>query len=315
LTGFSQLFWSILPVFALIGIGIGFRRFGLVGIEAEPSMIRLVLFVCFPCFAFDTVLGSPSMQNPATVAEAPVVGCLLTLLALGTAYFAGRAMGLSVGTGLRTFAFAVGIGNYAYLALPIAGGLWGAETQSVMFAHNVGIEAALWTVGILILSGQSPTQGWRKLFSPMILALVLAGILNLAGLAPRFPHWIALIVHLLGGCAIPLGLVMTGVNLSAHLRSGAELVDLRIGAAASLVRLGIIPVVFLLAARELPLSAELKRVLVVQAAMPSGVISIILAQHFSGQPLTAVRIVLATTALSLLTCPLWIQLGRTWVGV
>jgi len=71
----------------------------------------------------------------------------------------------------------------------------------------------------------------------------------------------------------------------------------------------------LAAAKWLPLSVELKRVLVVQAAMPAGVMPIIIARHYGGQPLTAVQIVLGTTILALITIPLWLRLGLAWVGV
>jgi predicted permease len=81
------------------------------------------------------------------------------------------------------------------------------------------------------------------------------------------------------------------------------------------VRLGIFPVLILAAAKWLPLSIELKRVLVVQAAMPAGLMPIIIARHYGGQPLTAVQIVLGTTVLALLTIPLWLKAGLAWVGV
>jgi predicted permease len=55
-------------------------------------------------------------------------------------------------------------------------------------------------------------------------------------------------------------------------------------------------------------------VLVVQAAMPAGVIPIIIAQYYGGKPLTAVQIVLSTTSVGLVTCPLWIRAGLAWVG-
>ena len=61
--------------------------------------------------------------------------------------------------------------------------------------------------------------------------------------------------------------------------------------------------------------AELKRVLVVQAAMPSGVSSILIARLYGGQPIVAVQIILGTTILALFTIPLWIHLGFSWVGL
>lgn len=65
----------------------------------------------------------------------------------------------------------------------------------------------------------------------------------------------------------------------------------------------------------MPCPIELKRVLVVQAAMPSAVLPITVARHYGGIPVTAVQIVLGTTAISVFTCPLWIRAGLVWVGL
>lgn len=91
--------------------------------------------------------------------------------------------------------------------------------------------------------------------------------------------------------------------------------SIRIPAAACILRLGIFPVAFLLFAFLMPLSVELKRVVIIQAAMPCAVFPIVLARHFDGSPEVAFKVVLSTTLVSLLTIPLWISLGLEWMPV
>jgi len=88
-----------------------------------------------------------------------------------------------------------------------------------------------------------------------------------------------------------------------------------VAVAACIARLGILPILMLCLARWLPCTVDLKRVIVVQAAMPAGVIPIIIARAYGGQPLTAVQIVLSTTAVGLITCPLWIRAGLVFAGI
>jgi predicted permease len=66
-------------------------------------------------------------------------------------------------------------------------------------------------------------------------------------------------------------------------------------------------------AAVLPLSPEMRQVLVVQAAMPAGIIPILIARHYGGQTLTAVQVVVGTTVLGLVTTPLWLRLGLAWL--
>lgn len=310
-----QLLQLILPVFALIAIGVVVRRVHWIEGEAETSLLRLVVNVCFPCLIFESITGNAALQAADNVLLPPLLGFAVTAGGFLLARAVGQAAGLTVGTGLRTFALTVGIANYGYLPLPIMAGIWGPESRGVLLVHNVGVEAALWTVGVLVLSGLSLREGWRKLVSPIVITLVVAVVLNLAGAAPHLPKIFTDLVHSLAVCAIPLGILMTGVSLANYLGDVRALVHPKITVLACVVRLAVLPLLILAAAKWLPLSIELKRVLVVQAAMPAGVVPIIVARHYGGQPLTAVQIVLGTTALGLLTIPLWLRVGLAWVGV
>jgi predicted permease len=312
---FGELFRLILPVFALIAVGVALRRRHWIEGEAEASLIRLVVQVCMPCLVFDTIIGNGSLRNPANLLLPPLAGFGLAAVGIGVSHLAGRAAGLSNGTGLRTFALSAGICNYSYLPFPIVGGLWGARTQGVLLVHNMGVDLAIWSVGIVVLTGGSVRKNWRRIVSPMLVTLLVSVAINICGFSGRVPGFVASIAHSLGVCAVPIGVVMTGVSMADYLDEPSKLLHRNVALAATVVRLLVLPVVILCAARWIPCDVELRRVLVVQAAMPAAVIPIILARHYGGQPLTAVQIVLSTTAAALVTCPLWIRVGLAWVGL
>ena len=309
-----QLMLLVLPVFALIGVGVGVRRLGWMEGEAETSLIRLVVNMLYPCLIFESIAGNEALRSADNLVMPPLVGFGVTFLGMRAGLLVARLIGLQVGNGMRTFALSAGITNYAYLPLPIMAGIWGSQSTGVLFVHNLGVEAAVWTVGLLILSGLSLREGWRKLISPMFVSLVLAVVSNLTGFTPLIPKLAMDTLHALAVCAIPLGLIMTGVNLANYLHTPSELFDLKVSGAANLLRMAILPVLMLLLARYLPCSIELKRVIVVQAAMPSAVIPILLSRLYGGHPRTAVQIVLTTTALGVIMIPLWLRVGLAWIG-
>lgn len=308
-----QLVLLVMPVFALIGVGVLVRRLGWTEGEAETALIRIVVNLCYPAFIFESVANNAALRSPGNLLLPPLVGFFVTWLGIQAALLVAKIIGLQVGTGLRTFALAVGITNYGYLPLPIMDGIWGPQSIAVLLVHNVGVEAALWTVGVIVLSGMSLRDSWRRLVSPIFIAIVVGVACNLTGLTPLLPKVVTATIHALGVCAIPLGLVMTGANLATYLHRPSELFDVKVSLAANALRLGLLPVVMLLIARYLPCSIELKRVLVVQAAMPTAMMSIILARLYGGHPRTAVQIVLSTTALGIIVIPLWLRIGLAWV--
>jgi predicted permease len=311
----AGIFLLILPVFALIAVGVALRRFHAVEDAAETSIIRVVVYVCMPCLAFDTIVGNTSLRDPGNLLFPPLAGFVTTSVGFAVAYYAGRAIGLGKGGGLRTFALAAGIANYSYLPFPIIGAIWGAHAQGVLLVHNVGVDLALWSVGIVVLTGASLRDGWRRLISPMLVTILAAVAINICGLSAGVPGFVRVMAHSLAVCAVPLGLVMTGVNLANYLDEPAKLLHRNIAFMGCIVRLLVLPALMLCFARWLPCSDDLKRVLVIQASMPAAVLPIIIARYYGGQPLTAVQVVLSTTAAGLLTCPLWIRAGLAWVGI
>ena len=312
---YGQLFLTLLPVFALIVLGAGLRHAQWISEPAEASLFNLVVKVTFPCLIFESVAANPALHQPGNLLLPPLLGFGLTLLSMATGWYVARALGLTIGHGLRTFALAVGLANYGYLPLPLMDAMFGPDSRAVLLVHNVGVEASIWTAGILVVSGAAPGAGWRRLVNAPIIALVAGLAANLSGAMPHVPGVALSVVHALGLCAIPLGLLMTGVSIQPHLDDPKQLVDPRVTLTAWLVRLVVLPWFFLLAARWLPCSVELKRVLVVQAAMPSAVISIIIARVYGGRPLVAVQIVLGTTALALFTIPFWLHFGFGFAGL
>lgn len=315
MTSYGQLFFVLLPVFAMIALGVGLRRWSWITEAGEDSLLKLVVNVTTPCLIFEAVAANPDLREPGNLLGAPALGFGLTLASMAVGWYVARALGLTFGHGLRTFALAVGLTNYGYLPLPIMDAMFGPESRALLLVHNVGVEAAIWTGGVLVVTGLSPLAGWRKLINAPVIALFVALAVNLGGAAPQVPELVMKFVHALAACAIPLGLIMSGVSIQPHLDDPKQLVDTRVTLMAWLLRLGLLPFVYLLAARYLPGSVELKRVLVVQAAMPSAVVSIIVARLYGGQPLVAVQIILGTTVVALFTIPLWIRFGLTFAGL
>ena len=117
----------------------------------------------------------------------------------------------------------------------------------------------------------------------------------------------------LGAGAFPLAIFVTGAVIMDLI--GRERPTLRASMGGTAVRLALLPVFMLAAAKFLPMPHLLKQVVVVQAAMPAAMTPILLAKLYGGRPAVAVEIVVATTVASLATLPLVLAFGRWWVGV
>jgi predicted permease len=304
-----------LPVFGVMAVGLVVRLRRWLPDEAEQGLVGLLVNLFYPALILDNVLNNAALRDPGNLGWAPLVGFGTTAGGMVAGYYLGRLMGFTVGGGLRTFALAAGAYNYGFIPMPIMEAIWGRDSWGVLLVHNVGVESAIWTVGILLLSGLSLREGWHKLVNPAVIALVVALVLNLTGAGALLPEVFRKTVGMVAVCAIPLGVLLSGTTLGGCFDHPRELLDVRTVAGSVLLRLVLLPVGFLLLARFLPCPVELKRVIVIEGAMPAAMISLWLARYYGGHPLTAVRVVVGTTVVGLAVIPLWISLGRWFVGV
>jgi predicted permease len=114
---------------------------------------------------------------------------------------------------------------------------------------------------------------------------------------------------------VPLALLLIGAIMADELPQLRTAAGWRVMSVATLLRLGLFPLLFLAMARWLPITPDLQRVLVLEAAMPAAVFPIVMARHYRGDAATALRIVLSTSLVSLVTMPLWLRLGLDWIGI
>jgi predicted permease len=211
--------------------------------------------------------------------------------------------------------FSVAIYNYGYLPLPLALALFDRETVAVLFVYNVGVEIGFWGFALWLLAGAGLRANWRRFLNPPLLTIVGTLTLNAVGGDAWVPGVVRDATNLVGQCAIPVGLLLIGAIMADHTREFVSAQGGRVMLLSCALRLGLVPLVFLWLATVLPAGLELKRVLVLQAAMPAAVFSIVLARHYGGDAATALRVVLATSILGLLTIPLWLRFGMYLVGL
>lgn len=309
-----QVLTASLAVFTVVGLGFLLRRVNWLTHEADESLLKLVIRVLMPCLILSVVMDNRAIDDRSNLMIPPVVGYGLTALGFAVGWLVARLMGPKLGLQTavqqRTFALCVGMFNYGYIPVPLCESLFDQETLGVMFIHNVGVELCMWTLGIALISGRLGLSGLKRIINPPSVAIVLALFLNLTNTADQLPAFLLKIIPWLGVCAIPVALLMIGATVADHFRKRDIVQGKRIMGSALLLRLGLLPAAFLLAAWFVPGSTELKRVVVLEAAMPSAVFPIVLARHYGGDVRTAVRVVLATSLVSLITMPAWIALGR-----
>ncbi len=339
---FGQIVASVLGVFLIISIGAICRSRKWLSREADFSLAKITANVLMPALFLDRILNDPTLESLSTAWVPPLFGFGFTaggiLLAWGTAKLIGPWFGLTTDLQQRAFAICAGICNYGYIPLPLAQIFYPlAEVDLIL--HNVGVDLALWSVGVAIVAGGVPAKdtdhdanrtsenqraktrtGWFQLFLPAITSAPLIAVA--VALTLRATHWNEMIppsmmksIHLLAGASIPMGLLLSGAIIIDFLRAAkwagaTPVICLAIG-----FRQLLMPIAMLGIAGVALSQTDMKQVMLLQAAMPSAVFPIVLTRLYHGDTATALRVVLSTSIAGLFLIPLWMSLGAWWLSV
>jgi predicted permease len=339
---FGQIVASVLGVFLIISIGALCRSRKWLSRDADFSLAKITANVLMPALFLDRILNDSTLDSMSTAWVPPLFGFGFTagglLAAWGTAKIFGPWFGLKTDLQQRAFAICAGICNYGYIPLPLAQIFYPlAEVELIL--HNVGVDLALWSVGVAIIAGGVPaktkdavathsaenrrekTRGkWIQIFLPAVTSAPLIAVA--VALTLRATHWNEMIpvslmksIHLLAGASVPMGLLLSGAIIIDFLRAAqwagaTPVICLAIG-----FRQLLMPIAMLGIAGVALSQTDMKQVMLLQAAMPSAVFPIVLTRLYHGDTATALRVVLSTSIAGLLLIPLWMSLGAWWLSV
>ncbi len=289
----------IAPVFVVIAVGFIIKRF--TSIETS-SISNIILYAFSPALIFTSItrssLGSSEWLQISFVA-------LATTLALaGAAWSTSKALRLdrklTSAIVLSTSCF--NAGNYGLPVNLLAFGEKGLELAIVFF---VSTSLLGFTLGVFIAS--QGTRAFRESIKsvvrlPLIYALIAALVVRVGHF--DVPSPILQGVNLMSQAAIPSMLVILGMELAhtAGFQSGSISWKL-VSFSSALKLLFPMPFVFLLSGL-IGSGGLTQKVMLVQASMPTAVLTVVLAVKFGGDSRFVTSVVVLSTLASVVTLTL-----------
>ncbi len=294
-----------LILFLLVGLGYALKRLRIFGEDESKMLVKLVLRVTLP-----TVIALSFIHTELAVRHARVVGTGIVslVLLLGAYYFILRKFikdRPTLGTALQLAFFS----NMGFLGVPVIQQLFGEEgvSYAVLFGQVTSGDLAFFTVGIMICAAFSPLdhgKSKKELFlqslkMPVVLAIPLGILLHFVPL-PKFILDTAQLVAKANPFLImfAVGLMLTPEKFSKKLIFPTL--------ALCIVTLLIDPVIVYGLGKAFALGGLALKVAVLQMAMPSAVLIVVMAKEYKLNVELSESVLVASTILSLATLPMWL---------
>ncbi len=298
LTIFSN---NLLPVF--LAAGAGYILAKITNLSPRP-LSQVIFYIFSPCLIY-TLLTDSDLSNGDILRMA--LFAVATIASVGALTFlVGKAFKLErrILAGTVLGSMIMNSGNYGLPVILFAFGDEALKYASLFFAAN---SMTAYTLGVLVASmgkASFPTAVKSLAKVPGVYALILALVMMRTGWQTPLP--LARTVNLLGDASIPAMLVLLGMQLKNANLAGKG----RPLALATTMRLVGGPILGIILAPIFGLSGAARQAGVTESAMPTAVLTTVLAMEYDATPSLVTTIVFTTTILSPLTItPLLAILG------
>jgi len=292
---------NILPIFLIAGVGWALARW----LQADAKTIsRVTLYALSPCLVFNLLVTS---RLSADEFGRIILFTLGTILGMGTiTWLVAQVMRLDramVSVLMIVVMFANG-GNYG---LPLTLFAFGQDALARATIYFVISVILTYTLGVLVAS-----SGWSGFRQALVGVLKIPTLYAVAGAVVvlvtrvQLPSVVSRPIELLGNAAIPLMLLVLGMQLERAARpERPHLVGLAVG-----LRLIVSTLLGLTLAQVMGLDGVARQAGILQSAMPVAVVTTILAVEFQIEPAFVTSVVFLSTILSPLTLTPLIALLR-----
>ncbi|MGO8672670.1 MAG: AEC family transporter [Capsulimonadaceae bacterium] len=324
---FAETLRVLAPLFILMVLGAGLARVGVLRPEHAAFLNNLVMWVTLPALVLRGIVDAPNV--PAATFWLPGAAFTSEIVAMALLYAVGRACRIEsprAGALLLVGPF----GNTGFLGYPITLALFPHQFTAAILLDQFGMGLPMYAVapvlGALFAASvpESPAQPARSmradalvqivaLFrSPLFACMGLGAVIRLMPWPAALRH--SLVLHSLGGiCSQCLGILGAAtvplilLALGASLRpAGGRGVQGAIALAAT-AKFLVAPVVMLALLHLLHVRGELLTAGVMLTAMPTSVMSSVLARYYGMDGDFAVAVVFVTTVLAALAIPFWVS--------
>ena len=295
----KELFNLQLMMFALIITGLILKKVGVVGKEVQKGMTNLVIDLILPCNIIDSFMIKFSSKIAQDFVVILVISILIQVFCviLGGVLYNKCSVKRKKCLRYATICSIAGlIGN------PIAQGVFGMMGPTLASIYLIPQRIMMWSEGVSVFTA-APTKKemLKKIFThPCIIACEIGIVLMLTGWRP--PHFLEETITSVSNCNTAMSMLVIGMILADA--DPKTIIDKDV-LFYTFIRLLIILFCVFIPCWLLHIDSLVMCVSVILAAMPAGATTTILASKYDCEEEFSVKLVVFSTAASLITTPLW----------
>jgi malonate transporter len=306
----TTIFLALLPVFIVILIGWGLRRFGVIREEQWGALDQLCYFVLFPCIIFKEIAAADFTSVPVAQMAAALMLSVLLMFALLLAFHRPLIAALSIDGPQFTSVLQGAARWHTFIAFAIIPLQFGPKALSLGAVSAAAMTPLLNILCVIVMSRfigktrvSAGTMALSIIRNPFVFSSLGGVAWQLSGLA--MPSMGLQVLDMIGRGALGLALLTVG----AGLKLGDAMSNWPPVAAAVLLKLLLMPAFVALLLMAMGVHGQAFAVALLCGAVPTGSGAYVLARQMGGDAPMIANILTIQVICAAVTIPLVLYLA------
>lgn len=300
---------GILSIVIMISIGWILTHKGWFNEESSRLITRLVITIALPALMISTILENIDRGKLVHLGKGIIIPVLSMAVCMIIAILVSKLINIKKeDKGLFISMFFNS--NTIFVGLPINLSLFGEKSVPYVLLYYIANTTFFWTIGVYFISksGERKTNDKiismktiKRIISPPLMGYIIAIILVI--LKIHLPEFIMNTCEYMGAITTPLSMIFIGICIHSVKLKDIKVTRDMIGILAG--RFVISPVTVFLLTLLIPIPLLMKKVFIIQAAMPVMTNTSIIAKAYNGDTKYAAVMTVVTTVLTMITIPFY----------
>lgn len=291
-------------LFAFIVIGYILSKFNIIPKNSSTVLAKLENTIFVPALVMGTFVKNFTTERIASAWKILLVSSVIVLIMIPVAILISKCITKDKYE-QNIYTYGLAFANFGFMGNAVVSALFpDIFLEYIIFTLPLWVMIYLWAVPNLLIADcegkQSLSKRLKSFLNPMFIAMLIGMVIGILGIG--VPDFIMSVIDVSGDCMSPIAMLLTGVTVSSiNIKQTFKDVKIYI---ASAIRLIIIPLLFILISKFLPLDNTVFICALCSLSMPLGLNTIVVPSAYGKDTSKAAGMAVVSHLLSCITIPL-----------
>ncbi|MEE1244480.1 MAG: AEC family transporter [Acutalibacteraceae bacterium] len=297
---FSATFNQMLVLFIFMALGFFLNKKKLIPNDGSVVLSKLETYLFVPCLVFSVFYKYCTVENFKEKSVYILYGTVIMAVSLIIGIFLAKVFAKD-GYLRKIYTYSFAVANFSFMGNAVVLGVFGEKLLFDYMIFTLPLNLYVYSIGTASLKPDDSGNriSIKAFFNPIFISLLLGAVGGLCALP--LPKFLTSAISSAGACMSPLAMLLTGFVIGGY--SLKKLASNKKVYLASVIRLIILPTVFMLALIALKTDKAIIRAALCATAMPLGLNTVVFPAAYGGDTTPGASMALVSHLISIITIP------------